>query len=116
MQVVRSLADPFVGQICVLRVISGTVRHDTRLTNAATGSEERLHGLFRIRGKEHLPADSAHAGDLVAVAKLVGSPTGTLLALPGRPVAIRRRRRPRRPTRSRCARSRPPTRTGCPMP
>lgn len=87
-QVVRSLADPFVGQICILRVLSGTIANDTRLTNATTGTEERLHGLFRIRGKEHLPADSARAGDLVAVAKLAGSPTASLLALPGRPVAL----------------------------
>lgn len=86
--VYRTLADPFVGQIALLKVLSGTVRADDRLTNASTGAEERLHGLFRLLGKEHLPTESAAAGDLVAVAKLVGSPTGTLLARPGRPVSL----------------------------
>ena len=81
-------ADPFIGQIALLKVLSGTIADDDRVTNASTGTEERLHGLFRLRGKEHLPTASAAAGDLVAVAKLAGSPTGTLLALPGRPVSL----------------------------
>lgn len=86
--VFRTIAEEFVGQISLLKVLSGTLRPDDRLTNAATGAEERLHGLFRLRGKEHLVASAAPAGDLVAVAKLTGSPAGTLLARPGRPVAL----------------------------
>lgn len=86
--VFRTLADPFVGQISLLKVLSGTIGADDHLVNTSTGTEERLRGLFRIRGKEHLPARSLPAGDIAAVAKLVGSATRTLLALPGRPVLL----------------------------
>ena len=105
-------ADPFIGQIALLKVLSGTIANDDRVTNASTGTEERLHGLFRLRGKEHLPTASAAAGDLVAVAKLAGSPRGRCWRCPAD-----RSRCPRRPpnrplTRWRCGPPRPPTRTG----
>lgn len=91
--VFRTVADQFVGQISLLKVLSGTVRGDERLTNTSTGADERLHGLFTLRGREHLDVRSVVAGDLAAVAKLGDSPTRTLLARPGRPVAL-----PARPT------------------
>lgn len=86
--VFRTIVEEFVGQISLLKVLSGRIQADTKLTNTRTGVEERLHGLFRVRGKEHLPAIAAHAGDIVAVAKLTGSPSPSLLALPGRPVSL----------------------------
>lgn len=86
-QVFRTVADPFVGQLSLFKVLSGTVRGDDRLTNTATGAEERLHGLFHLRGKEHLAVDQVVAGDLAAVAKLTASPTGSLLT--ARPVDVR---------------------------
>ena len=76
----RTVADPFVGQVTLLRVLSGTVRPGDRLLNTATHTEERLPGLFRLRGKEHLPVEAAVAGQVVAVAKLTATPSGSLLA------------------------------------
>jgi len=76
----RTVADPFVGQVTLLRVLSGTIRPGDRLLNTAPRTEERLPGLFRLRGKEHLPVDGAVAGQVVAVAKLTGTPSGSLLA------------------------------------
>ncbi len=77
--VFRTVADPFVGQVSLFRVLSGTVRTGDRLTNATTGAAERLHGLFRVHGKEHHPVDGVVAGEVGAVAKLVGTPSGTIL-------------------------------------
>ncbi|MFB6610718.1 elongation factor G [Agromyces sp. NPDC056379] len=79
LHVFRTVADPFVGQVSTFKVLSGVVHPSDRLTNATTGADERLHGLFRLRGAEHLPADVLRAGDVGAVAKLTGSPSGTLL-------------------------------------
>ncbi|GIG20869.1 elongation factor G [Cellulomonas chitinilytica] len=76
----RTLADPFVGQVTLLRVLSGTVRPGDKLVNTTTKTEERIPGLFRLRGKEHLPVDSVPAGHVAAVAKLTGTPSGSLLA------------------------------------
>lgn len=75
----RTVADPFVGQVTVFRVLSGTVRPGDRLLNTTTKTEERLPGLFRLRGKEHLPTDQVVAGEIAAVAKLTGTPTGSIL-------------------------------------
>jgi elongation factor G len=96
LHVFRTVADPFVGQVSVFKVLSGTVRSGDRLVvtggpDASGGTEERLHGLFRLRGREHLPVDALPAGSIAAVAKLTAAPTGTLLArrtTPARPVAL----------------------------
>jgi elongation factor G len=77
--VFRTVADPFVGQVSMLKVLSGSLRTGDKLRNATTGADERIHGLFRLRGAEHLPVDALRAGDVGAVAKLTGSPSGSLL-------------------------------------
>ena len=94
--VFKTIADPFVGQVSVFKVLSGTVRVDDRLVNTPTGTEERLHGLFHLRGKEHLPTDEVVAGDIAAVAKLADTTTGDTLAPEGHAGARRRHRRRRR--------------------
>ncbi len=82
----KTIADPFVGRVSLLKVCSGTLKPDTVLTNTRTRSDERLHGLFTLRGKEHEPVSDVPAGDLVAVAKLTDSATGDTLAPKGMPV------------------------------
>ncbi len=86
--VFRTVADPFVGQVSIFKVLSGVVRNEDRLVNATTGTEERLHGLFKLRGKEHVAVEALAAGDLGAVAKLTGTPTGTALAKRGHTVHV----------------------------
>ena len=81
--VFRTVADPFVGQVSVFKVLAGTVATDMHLVNSVTGADERMHGLFRLRGKDHLPVDRVVAGDIAAVAKLSGSPTGSTLSVRG---------------------------------
>jgi len=63
----------------MLKVLSGVLRPSERLHNATTGVEERMPALFRLRGAEHLPADVLRAGEVGAVAKLAGTPAGSLL-------------------------------------
>jgi elongation factor G len=85
-QVFRTSADPFVGQVALFRVLSGTVRNDDHLVNPRTGADERLHGLFTVCGKEHVEIPEAQAGDIAAVAKLSATSTGDTLAPKGTPV------------------------------
>ncbi|HWC38279.1 MAG TPA: GTP-binding protein, partial [Acidimicrobiales bacterium] len=51
-RVFKTMADPYVGKISMLRVLSGTIRPDTVLTNPRSHTDERLHVLFTLRGKE----------------------------------------------------------------
>ncbi|MEZ5141993.1 MAG: elongation factor G [Acidimicrobiales bacterium] len=87
-RVFKTLADPYVGQITIFKVLSGTVRNDDHLVNPRTGADERLHGVFSLRGTEHLDVASVPAGDIAAVAKLSATATGDTLAPKGTPVVL----------------------------
>ena len=86
--VFKTVADQFVGQVSLFKVLSGTVHGDDRLVNSATSTEERLHGLFHLRGKEHLTVTQIVAGDLGGIAKLAATPTHSTLAAKGSPVRV----------------------------
>jgi elongation factor G len=87
--VFKTIADPFVGQVSLLKVVSGTVRNDDHLVNPRTGTDERLHGIFVVRGKEHEPVPALQAGDIGGVAKLAGTATGDTLTPRDQPVRVR---------------------------
>ncbi len=87
-RVFKTISDPYVGKISLLRVLSGTIRPDTVLCNPRTHADERLHVLEVLRGKEALAVTEARAGDIVAVPKLAGVATGDTLAPKGSPVVV----------------------------
>jgi elongation factor G len=86
--VFKTLADPYVGKISLFKVLSGTVKPDAVLTNPRTHSDEKLHGLFTLRGKEQEQVNDVPAGDLAAVAKLGDVNTWDTLAPKGTPVVV----------------------------
>ncbi len=86
--VFKTIADPFVGQVSLLKVLSGTIHNDDHIVNSRTGTDERMHGLFVVRGKDHEPIDMLAAGDLGGVAKLASTATGDTLAPRGKPVIV----------------------------
>jgi elongation factor G len=77
--VFKTIADPFAGRINVFRVVGGTVKSDSTLTNPRTRHKERLGQLLVMQGKEHAPLDAAGEGDIVAIAKLKETMTGDAL-------------------------------------
>ncbi len=87
-QVFKTMSDPYVGKLSLLRIRSGTIRPDTVLTNSRTHVDERLHLLQLVRGKQAEPVDGALAGDIVAVPKLSDVTTGDTLAPKGTPVVV----------------------------
>lgn len=84
----KTTSDPYVGKISLLRVLSGTIRCDTVLTNSRTHGDDRLHILQLLRGKEMLATNEARAGDIVAVPKLADVVTGDTLTPRGVPVSV----------------------------
>src|SRR5439155_18558722 len=86
--VFKTVADPYVGKVSFLKVLSGTIRPDAQLTNSRTHADERLHGLFTMRGKEQDTVPELAAGDIGAVAKLANTGTGDTLAPKGTPVVV----------------------------
>jgi elongation factor G len=71
--VFKSIIDPFIGQLTILRVVSGTLKGDEDLINVTTGKKERVGGLMLLNGKEQEPVTTAGPGSIVAIAKLTDS-------------------------------------------
>jgi len=86
--VYRTVADPYVGKVSFMKVLSGTIRPDSVLTNPRSHSDEKLHNLFTMRGKEQQSLSELPAGDIGAVAKLSDTLTGDTLAPKGTPVVV----------------------------
>ena len=77
--VFKTVADPFVGKLSYLRVVSGKVTAGEPLTNARTGDVEKITKPLTVIGKKQVDSDGIIAGDIGAVAKLVSAKTGDTL-------------------------------------
>jgi elongation factor G len=86
--VFKTTIDEFLGQISMLKVVSGTIRADDVLINTRSGTKERLHNLVTLVGGSQTHIDTATAGDIVAVTKLADTRTGDTLAPDGTPVKV----------------------------
>ncbi len=77
--VFKTAADPFVGRLTYLRIVSGTLKGDSHVWNASHAVDERVGQLILLKGKtqDHVP--SLAAGDIGAVAKLTHTVTGDTL-------------------------------------
>lgn len=74
--VFKTLNDRFVGTLNYFRIFAGAISSDGRNLNGNSGTVERFNSLFVMRGKEQLPVDKLHAGDIGVVAKLTNTKTG----------------------------------------
>lgn len=86
--VFKTVADPFVGKLSYVKVISGTLTADSALVNARTGEPERLGKLLFIRGKKQIDTNQIGAGDIGAITKLPNAQTGDTLCDPARVAAL----------------------------
>ena len=81
--VFKTIADPFVGRLSFLKVLSGTLTPGMELVNARTGKKERLGHLYVMMGKESTDVNSAKAGDIIVVPKLSETRTGDTISETG---------------------------------
>ncbi len=81
-RVFKTVDDQY-GTVSYFKVLSGTVKSDTRLFNTNAEAEERIGSLFLPRGKEQLPVSEVVAGDIGAVVKLSHTKTGDTLCAKG---------------------------------
>ncbi len=86
--VFKSIADRHVGQLSLVKVLSGRISPDDHLFNARTGADVRMHTLLRTLGGDQSPVGAAVCGDIVAVAKLSDVHTGDTLAPKNKPVTV----------------------------
>ena len=77
--VFKTISDPFLGKISIFKVISGIVNKNTGLYNVNADENEKLGGLYIMRGKEQIEIDEIYAGDIGATTKLANTVTGDTL-------------------------------------
>ena len=77
--VFKTIVDPFVGKISVLKVVTGKLNSGDEIYNERAGKMEKLGKLFFLRGKSQQELNYAEAGDIVAVAKLQYTLSGDTL-------------------------------------
>ncbi len=78
-QVFKTVADPFVGKLNMIRVFTGTLKSGMTVYNATTGEKERVNALYLMKGKKQEATDELVAGDIGAVSKLNATNTGDTL-------------------------------------
>ena len=78
-QVFKTVVDPFVGKLNVLKVFRGTLKSGSTVYNATTGKPERINQIYLLKGKKQEPVSELGAGDIGAVNKLAATNTGDTL-------------------------------------
>ncbi|MCJ7709227.1 MAG: GTP-binding protein, partial [Chloroflexi bacterium] len=87
-RVFKTAADPYVGRLTYLRVLSGTLKSQGGVFNVSKGEDERIGQLLFLHGKEQEPAAELRAGEIGAVAKLSVTATGDTLGSRDRALSL----------------------------
>lgn len=86
--VFKTVADPFIGKLSYLKVISGKISTETQLVNMRTGNAERVGKTVMMVGKKQEDVKYIGAGDIGAVPKFAAVNTGDTLCAPTRKVTL----------------------------
>ena len=86
--VLKTLSDPYVGQVSLLRVISGSVSADQDVFNTRSEERERLSSLAVNQANESTDVDTLVAGDMGSAVRLSHTATGDTLAPQGRSLVV----------------------------
>jgi elongation factor G len=68
--VFKNISDPYVGQLSLLRIFSGTLSSNSGFYNVNKKTKERIGQVHILQGKEQRNVDIASCGDIVALTKL----------------------------------------------
>ncbi len=83
----KTIADPFVGKMSMIRVMSGKLDSNSEAVNASSGAAEKIGKLYTLCGKKQIEVDYAEAGDIVVAAKISAN-TGDTLAAASKVIAL----------------------------
>ena len=78
--VFKTVADPFVGKISMIKVIQGRLTPGCTAVNATNGETVRIGKLMKLVGRKQEEMTEALAGDIAAVTKLEAATNDTLCA------------------------------------
>ena len=76
--VFKTVADPFVGKMSFIRVMSGKLTSNCDVVNSTTGTSEKIGKLYNLCGKKQTEVSAAYAGDIVVASKISANTGDTL--------------------------------------
>lgn len=77
--VFKTVSEPHVGELSLIRVFSGKLRSGSDVYNATKGKGEKIGQLFRLQGKDRKEVASLGPGEFGAAVKLRDTSTGDTL-------------------------------------
>ncbi|MBS1835897.1 MAG: elongation factor G [Acidobacteria bacterium] len=86
--VFKIMTDPFVGQLCFMRVYSGRLGSGDTIFNAAKGKRERVGRLVKMHANKREEIQEILAGDICAVVGLKIAQTGDTICDEKNPVLL----------------------------
>jgi elongation factor G len=84
--VFKTMSDAFAGRISYFKVFSGVLKNDASLQNYNRNIQEKFAHISLIQGKQAVPIQELHAGDIGAVPKLRETLTGDTLGDKSSPI------------------------------
>ncbi|MCX7926622.1 MAG: elongation factor G [Candidatus Omnitrophica bacterium] len=84
--VFKSIFDPYVGQLSLVRVFSGKLASNSSFYNVTQKTTERFGSIFLLQGKEQRNLEVASCGDIIAIPKLKQTQTNDSLSEQAHPV------------------------------
>ena len=81
----KTVADPFVGKMSFIRVMSGKLSSNSEVMNSTSGTSEKIGKLYNLCGKKQIEVSAACAGDIVVASKISAN-TGDSLSDPSKVV------------------------------
>jgi elongation factor G len=74
----KTVADPFVGKMSYIKVITGTLKSNTEYYNAVTDQPEKIGKIFTLVGKKQIELEEAKAGDICVAVKINANTSDTI--------------------------------------
>ena len=78
-QVIKTMIDPYVGQLTIFKVLGGKISTNSTVLNTTKGGKEKIGQLYFLQGKQQIARETVYAGEIAAVAKLKGTSTSDTL-------------------------------------
>jgi elongation factor G len=86
--VFKTMSEPHMGDLSILRVYSGVLKPGTEVLNSSLDSAEKVGQIYHLAGKERKETQEIVPGDLGAAVKLRGTHTGNTLCDKGNPIVL----------------------------
>ena len=79
-QVWKTIVDPFLGKYTLIKVCSGVIKNADTMYDVTQDKEMKIGKLYVLTGNKSEEVAEAHAGDIIALAKLNDVKTGDTLS------------------------------------